>query len=261
MSDAFEYLAERRAALAKRVDSQVETGSTLGALDGTSLEPLQPSGLLHKDLAVLTIIARRCNPLERPMADTSVRTRLAPHEHNPATIFELPNGKNASLLPGKAFEPESIAKHRSTSAKRTQLETFDVDDSSPPSSRAYQTRLTLPDKKAHVAIPNWSGTDYVCFLQSRLQTGMSAMQAFSETVQQYIVINPAPPSLSGRCAYCGASERQKDPLMPIVTRAGHGWIHDHCHRAFSAVRQEMAIRALAGFGIRSSHTVQCQRRP
>jgi hypothetical protein len=73
-------------------------------------------------------------------------------------------------------------------------------------------------------------------------------QAFEACIIEWLNRNPAP-SLPGRCAWCGRSERSSDAVVPFGTEPGtHAWLHCECWRPWQEARRAEAEKALSRIG-------------
>jgi hypothetical protein len=105
----------------------------------------------------------------------------------------------------------------------------------------------------------WGEEDYRAYFEERaavyeIDGGLLQYEAerlaFSDTVQQWLALHPAPAREASRgCAHCRDDEHLRNPLLPILARDGHVWVHDGCWSTWTALRHEQAQQALQAMGI------------
>jgi hypothetical protein len=102
---------------------------------------------------------------------------------------------------------------------------------------------------------SWSAEDWQAFFDERaaiaereggLPLEKAEEEAFASCVTEWLDRNPTRSS-SDRCCWCGAVERQDDPLLPFgLESTGNAWLHRACWEPWRDWREREAITALAG---------------
>lgn len=106
----------------------------------------------------------------------------------------------------------------------------------------------------------WDPEDWQAFFDERagvleFDAGLphheAEAQAFKETVQHWLYQNPASASaVHDGCVHCGSrSEAEGDPLLPVLARNGHLWVHAACLAPWRQKMEQEAVATLAGIGI------------
>lgn len=105
----------------------------------------------------------------------------------------------------------------------------------------------------------WGEEDYQAYFEERaavyeIDGGLLQHEAerlaFRDTVQQWLALHPAPAREASRgCAHCGNDEQPRNPLLPILARDGHVWVHDGCCEKWLAARRLQARQALMAQGL------------
>ncbi len=124
----------------------------------------------------------------------------------------------------------------------------------PSSDQGWQARADLLGCDS-----DWDEEDYRAYFEERaavyeIDGGLLQYEAeclaFRDTVQQWLALHPAPAREAARgCAHCREDEHLRNPLLPLLARSGHVWVHDGCWSAWIALRHEQARQALQGMGI------------
>ena len=74
-------------------------------------------------------------------------------------------------------------------------------------------------------------------------------QAFECCLVEWLNSNPTP-SVAGRCAWCGQSERHGAVVVPYGTEPGsHAWLHAECWPVWHELRRSYAQQALMQMGL------------
>ncbi len=118
---------------------------------------------------------------------------------------------------------------------------------------------------------DWGEEDYRAYFEERaavyeIDGGLLQYEAerlaFRDTVQQWLALHPAPAREASRgCAHCREDEQPRNPLLAILARDGHLWVHDGCWSAWIALRHEQARQALQAMGISGPHLITTPTQP
>ena len=104
----------------------------------------------------------------------------------------------------------------------------------------------------------WTTEDWRAFFDERaaiaeFDGGQSKADAevlaFECCVLEWLIRHPGH-SDPGRCAWCGAPDRDEHAVVPFWAESnGHTWLHPECWPAWSACRRQAAMEALDKLGI------------